>query len=480
MATDPNQNLSDFLGTPPRPWWRRWLKWLLIGIGVLLLALLAWNFLGSSNEVRYATDQVERGNLTVTVSATGKLAPTNQVTVGSQLSGQVIKVLVDVNDRVTAGQPLALIDPSQFDDQVKQAQATLAANTAAVGQAQATLQQSDATLARYREVSRLSGGKVPAKTEMDVAIGDRARALANLNAANANVVSARAQLSSAQTQRTRAIIRSPVTGVILARQIDPGQTVAASFNTPTLFVIAQDLSQMKLEVAIDEADVGQVREGQDATFTVDAFPGKTFPAKITRVEVGSNLSVQDASSSSSTTASTTANQVVSYAADLSVSNASEQLRPGMTATADIVTMARQNALLVPNAALRFTPSAPGSSQAGSGQGGIAGALVPRRPRRGGGGGGDTKSATMSKGAEQTVYILGADGKPQPVQVTTGNTDGTMTEVTGGQLKPGDKVITGQLATGSSGSGQRRQRRQGGTGGAQGGAGGTGGGGQRGG
>lgn len=475
MATDPHQNLDAFLGTPPRPWWRRWLKWGLIGLGALLVVLLLWHFLGGKEEVKYATDDVARGNLTVTVSATGKLAPTNQVTVGSQLSGQVIKVLADVNDRVTAGQPLALIDPSQFDDQVKQAEATLAANIAAVGQAKATLQQSNATLARYQEVSRLSGGKVPAKTEMDSAIGDRNRALANLNAANANVTSARAQLSSAQTQRTRAIIRSPVTGVILARQVDPGQTVAASFNTPTLFVIAQDLSQMKLEVAIDEADVGQVREGQLASFTVDAFPGKTFPAKITRVEVGSNLSVQDASSSSSTSTSTTANQVVSYAADLSVSNADEQLRPGMTATADIVTMARQNVLLVPNAALRFTPTAAGQG-AGSGgsNSGIAGALVPSRPRRGNSG--QQKTATGSdRGGQKTVYILGADGKPQAVDVTTGSTDGTVTEITGGNLKPGDKVITGQLANGASAT--RRsggQRRQGG------GQGGSGAGGQRGG
>ncbi len=475
MATDPNQNLDAFLGTPPRPWWRRWLKWGLIGLGALLVVLLLWHFLGGKEEVKYATDDVARGNLTVTVSATGKLAPTNQVTVGSQLSGQVIKVLADVNDRVTAGQPLALIDPSQFDDQVKQAEATLAANIAAVGQARATLQQNTATLARYQEVSRLSGGKVPAKTEMDSAIGDRNRALANLNAANANVTSARAQLSSAQTQRTRAIIRSPVTGVILARQVDPGQTVAASFNTPTLFVIAQDLSQMKLEVAIDEADVGQVREGQLASFTVDAFPGKTFPAKITRVEVGSNLSVQDASSSSSTSTSTTANQVVSYAADLSVSNADEQLRPGMTATADIVTMARQNVLLVPNAALRFTPTAAGQGASGSGSNsGIAGALVPGRPRRGNSG--QQKTATGGdRGGQKTVYILGADGKPQPVDVTTGSTDGTVTEITGGNLKPGDKVITGQLANGASAT--RRsggQRRQGG------GQGGSGAGGQRGG
>ena len=474
MATN-QAELDDFLGGRPPSKLKRYALWAGIAIGVVLVVLLLMRLFGAAATSGYATEQAQKGNLTVTVSATGKLAPINQVTVGSQLSGQVIKVLVDVNDRVTAGQPLALIDPSQFDDQVKQAQATLAANNAAVGQAQATLAQSKATLSRYQEVSRLSGGRVPAKTEMDQAIADRDRALANLSAANANVISARAALSSAQTQRVRAVIRSPVTGVVLARQIDPGQTVAASFNTPTLFVIAQDLRQMKLEVAIDEADVGSVKQGQRATFTVDAFPGKTFPATITRVDLGSNLSAQSATSSSSSSA-TTQSQVVSYAATLSVANADQQLRPGMTATAEIITKARPNVLLVPNAALRFRPGA-GGQAASSGQGGIAGALVPRG-RRGGAGGGAQKSATMSRGAQQTVYILGADGQPQPVQVTTGDTDGTVTEVTGGDLKPGMNVITGQLASESGasqrrqGSGQRRQGgRSGGQGGAQGGAGG---------
>ncbi|HEX7850026.1 MAG TPA: efflux RND transporter periplasmic adaptor subunit, partial [Sphingomonas sp.] len=357
MATN-QAELDQFLGGRPPSKFKRYGLWAGIAIGVVLVVLLLMRLFGGAEKSGYATEQAQKGNLTVTVSATGKLAPINQVTVGSQLSGQVIKVLADVNDHVTAGQPLALIDPSQFDDQVKQAQATLAANNAAVGQAQATLAQARATLARYQQVSKLSGGRVPAKTEMDQAIADRDRGLANLNAANANVVSAHAALSSAQTQRVRAVIRSPVTGVVLARQIDPGQTVAASFNTPTLFVIAQDLRQMKLEVAIDEADVGSVKQGQRATFTVDAFPGKTFPATITRVDVGSNLSVQDATSSSTTSsASATTAQVVSYAADLSVANPDEQLRPGMTATADIVTMEKKDVLLVPNAALRFKPQA---------------------------------------------------------------------------------------------------------------------------
>jgi HlyD family secretion protein len=473
MATDPNQNLDSFLGTPPRPWWRRWLKWGLIGLGALLVILLAWHFLGTSTETKYATEQVDRGNLTVTVSATGKLAPTNQVQVGSELSGLVEKVMVDVNDRVVKGQPLAVLDTSRLDDAITQSKATLNAAIATVAQNQATLAQAQANLARMEEVSRLSGGKVPAKVEMETARADVQRAIAGVRSAQANVVSQRAALSSNETQRYKAVIRAPVNGVVLVRQIDEGQTVAASFNTPTLFVIAEDLSAMELQVAIDEADVGSVKEGQLASFTVDAFPGKTFPATITRVDLGSNLTAST-SSSSSTTTSSTQSQVVSYAATLSVANSDLQLRPGMTATAEIVTKSKPNVLLVPNAALRFTPATPGATASASGSG-IAGALVPRRPSR------RDSAATKQAGGEhtgqQTVYVLGADGTPQPVKVTIGDTNGTVTEITGGDLKAGAKVITGQLSStgtqrrsgggsgsGSGGSGQR----QGGSGGQRGG------------
>jgi len=474
MATDPNQNLDEFLGTPARPWWRRWLKWIIVG-AVVLIAVFALSrfFFGGATATQYSTEEAARGNLTVTVSATGKLAPTNQVQVGSELSGLVETVTVDVNDRVVKGQPLAVLDTSRLDDSIAQSQAALNANVAQVAQAQATVSESRAQLARLEEVSRLSGGRVPAKVEMEQARAAAARAVAAQKVAEANVVSARAALSSNQTQRFKAVIRSPVNGVVLARQIDAGQTVAASFNTPTLFVIAEDLSAMQLQVAIDEADVGSVKQGQLASFTVDAFPGKTFPATITRVDLGSNLSAQ---TTTSTSTATTQSQVVSYAATLSVANADQQLRPGMTATAEIITRAKPDVLLVPNAALRFRPGA-GAQAAAGGQGGIAGALVPRGRR--GGAGATEKSATMSRGAQQTIYVLGADGQPQPVQVTTGDTDGTVTEITGGDLKPGMKVITGQLASGSTG--QRRQRsgqRQGGNGGGQGGA--QGGGGQRGG
>ncbi|SEM79924.1 HlyD family secretion protein [Sphingomonas gellani] len=459
-----NEQLDEFLGTRPVPAWRRYLKWVLVAIGVILLALLARSWFSGKGEAGYATAQVERGDLTVSVSATGKLAPTNQVTVGSQLSGLVTKVVVDVNDHVSAGQPLALIDPEQIEDQIRQISAQINANQAQVGQAQATVAESRAQLNRLEEVYRLSNGRVPSGTELQAGRADYQRALAGLKAAQATVVATRAQLAQSQTQRARAIIRSPVSGVVLARQVDPGQTVAASFNTPTLFVIAEDLSKMKLEVAIDEADVGQVKVGQKASFTVDAFPGRTFPAEITRVDLGSNLTVNSATSSSSATSATaTTGQVVSYAADLTVANPTLQLRPGMTATADIVTSDKRGVLLVPNAALRFRPTA-GGDQAG---GGIAGSLAPRfrrdRPER---------TATTVRGARQTVYVKGADGSPQAVQVTTGDTDGSSTEVIDGDLKPGQQVITGQLSGGSDaagGSGRRggggRQRR-GGQGGGQ--------------
>ncbi|OYY69551.1 efflux RND transporter periplasmic adaptor subunit [Sphingomonas sp. 28-63-12] len=437
MADANATDLNEFLGKREVPAWRRVGKWVLVAIGVILLILLALRLFAPAAKPTYATEAAQKGTLVVSVSATGKLAPTNQVDVGSEVSGLVAKVLVDVNDRVSKGQPIATIDPQRFQDSVNQSSAQLNSSIASVAQAQATLAQSSAQLARLQDVSRLSQGRVPAKTEMEQAIADRDRAIANVRAAEANVSAARATLSSNQYNLVRAVIRSPVNGVILARQVEPGQTVAASFNTPTLFVIAEDLTRMKLEVAIDEADVGEVMAGQQASFTVDAFPGATFPATITRVDLGSNLSAQSA-----TTTTTTTNQVVSYSATLAVANPDIKLRPGMTATADITTTRKDNVLLVPNAALRFRPT--DGAAAGQG-GGIASAFGPPRLRRGGG----ERTATIGRGSTQTVYVQQDDGSVKPISIVTGDTNGSMTEVTGGSLKPGMKVVTGQLAAGAS-------------------------------
>ena len=436
--------LDAFLGTPAPSRRNAILKWVAIAIGVVLLILLLMRLFGGGKaEVSYATVPVERGALTVTVSATGNLQPTNQISVGSEQSGLVTTVLVDNNDRVTKGQVLARLDLSLLRETAAQSQAAVAAARAAVGQAQATEQQTRAALNRLQQVYRLSGGKVPSGTELDTGRADYARAIANVRAAQAQVGQAEAQARRDATQLSKGSIFSPVNGVVLSRQIEPGQTVAASLNAPTLFVIAEDLSRMKLEAKVDEADVGEVKEGQRATFTVDAFPGRRFPAMITRVDVGSS-----ATATSSSTTTTATNTVVSYTAELSVANPDLTLRPGMTATADIITSEKRNALLVPNAALRFTP---GQSARRGGSSGVASMMMPR-PRRGGGGGaGGSRGTevTIGRGSKQTVYIVGADGQPTPVQVTVGDTNGTRTEVTG-NLKPGDKVIVGQKAAADAG------------------------------
>jgi HlyD family secretion protein len=428
-------DLDEFLGAKPPSQRARYLKWGAIAlVAVLLLWAASKYFGGSGDEGGFATRTIERGNLTVSVSATGNLQPTNQVEVGSELSGLITQVNVDNNDRVAKGQVLARLDTSRLEDTIRQSRAALASAQASVAQAQATAQQSRANLARLQEVYRLSGGKVPSATELDTGRADYARAIAGVRSAEASVAQARAQLSSDQTQFSKASIRSPVNGVVLSRQVEPGQTVAASLNAPVLFQIAEDLSRMWLEVKVDEADVGQVDDGQRASFQVDAFPGRTFPATVERVDVGANASSTTGTTSSSASA---ANTVVAYMARLTVSNPQELLRPGMTATADIVTSEKKNVLLVPNAALRFSPD----RQARSGQGGgVTAVLMP--PRRGNRNRAN-REVTIGRGSRQTVYVVGEDAKPKAIQVTVGETNGSQTEVLGKGLRPGMEVIVGR-------------------------------------
>lgn len=451
-VTADRSELDDFLGVKPPSRRGTILKWAAVAVGVVLLVLLLMRLFGSGAEAtRYATDTVDRGNLTVTISATGNLQPTNQVDVGSQISGLVTEVNVDNNDRVKIGQVLARIDTSTLRDAIDRSRAALNAAQAQLVEARATSQQNQANLRRLLEVFRLSGGKVPSATELDTGRAEAARAAAGVSSAEAAIAQARAQLASDQTQFNRALIKSPVNGVVLSRQIEPGQTVAASLNAPVLFQIAEDLSQMRLEVKVDEADVGQVAAGQRATFTVDAFPGRTFPARVERVDVGAN-SGANASSSAASSAST--GTVVAYTARLTVDNPDLILRPGMTATAEIVTTEKQNVLLVPNAALRFTP---GGEGAGAG-GGVTDVLVPRRPRRGNRA---ERTVTIGRGSRQTVYVLSDTGTPRPIQVVVGDTNGTVTEVSGGGLRPGMKVITGTLAATDGASSGQSGRRSGG-------------------
>jgi HlyD family secretion protein len=430
VATQPPETIDEFLGTETRPRWRRWAKYWIPALVVLALLVVV---LASRGEGKpsYIAEPVTRHALDITVTATGNLRPTNQVQVGSEVSGRIDRVLVDVNDQVARGQVLAQINTDVIEDQIKQAQANLNAARASVAQAGATLGVDSAQLARLQEVYRLSGGKVPSKTELEAAEANVKRDRAAVASAQANVASAQAALSSSMTNRDRAVIRSPVAGVVLARQVEPGQTVAASFNTPTLFVLAEDLSSMQLRVNVDEADVGQVHPGQRATFTVDAYPGRAFPATVERIDLAStNTAATAASGANQAQAGGQGNSVVNYEARLTVANPSGLLRPGMTATATIATEKTAVSLLVPNGALRFDPADAGKPQAGGGLDVQVGLQQ------------EAQKATIGVGSRQQVYVLKPDGTLEKIPVVVGRSDGRVTAVTSSKLKPGMKVVTG--------------------------------------
>lgn len=428
VAAEPD-TIDEFLGTKPRPRWRRWLKFWLPALVVLVLIGTIATCSQSGDEPNYITQPVIDRSLDLTVTATGNLRPTNQVQVGSEVSGRIDRIAVDVNDRVAQGQVLALINTDVIDDQITQARANLNATTAQVAQAQATLGVDTAQLRRLQEVFRISGGKVPSRVELEQAQAAVARDRAAMAAAQANVRAAEAQLSTQITNRSRAVIRSPVSGVVLARQVEPGQTVAASFSTPTLFIIAEDLAAMQLRVDIDEADVGQVRQGQQASFTVDAYPGRRFPAIVERVDQASTNTAATATQQTSAAASA-GNAVVNYEARLSVSNSQGLLRPGMTAAATIATRSTGRRMLVPNSALRFQPDAEEKE--------AASVLNPDIGLQQ-----NEQRATIGIGSRQRVHVLQADGTLEPVEVVTGQSDGRLTVVTSKELKAGMKVVTGK-------------------------------------
>lgn len=427
VPTAESGDLEEFLGEKPRPRWRRWMKFWLPALVLLLLALLVSRCVGGDEAPGYITEEVVVRSLDLTVTATGNLRPTNQVQVGSEVSGRIDRVLVDVNDRVVPGQVLAEINTDVIEDQITQAQANLNAARARVEEARATLDVDRAQLARFREVFRVSDGRVPSQVELEQAEAAVRRGNATVASAQAAVRSSEAQLSTSVTNRNRAVVRSPVAGIVLARQVEPGQTVAASFSTPTLFIIAEDLSAMQLQVAVDEADVGQVEEGQEASFTVDAYPGRRFPAVVERVDQASSNTASEASAQASQAAQ--ANSVVSYEARLSVANTQGLLRPGMTATATIATQSTGRRMLVPNSALRFRPDA--EEEEG---GGVLNPSIGLEQNE--------QRATIGVGSRQQVYVTQPDGTLEAIEVVTGQSDGRLTVVQSAELKAGMNVVTG--------------------------------------
>lgn len=325
----------------------------------------------------YRTAQVERGDIRVSISATGTLAAISTVDVGSQISGQVTDVLVDFNDRVRRDQIIARIDPSTFQAQIAQGAASVASARANLATAQATLRNAEAD---YHRKSQLAGQQLVARSDADLARAARDQARAQVNGAQAQI---NQQIASTQTARLnldRSVIRSPVDGVVLTRTIEPGQTVAASLQSPVLFQIAEDLAQMEIVLAIDEADIGQVKAGQAVSFGVDAFPERQFRGKVLQLRLSA----------------TNTNNVITYPVVVAVDNVDQSLLPGMTANAEIEVSRRDDVLRVSNAALRYKPA--------------EGSTVAAPARRGGTGG--TGGGGLSADLPRVAQALRLDAKQQ--------------------------------------------------------------------
>lgn len=371
---------------------RRPLVSAVLGIGIF--AALIWLlFLRGGGEPAYVTAPVERGTLKVVVTATGTVEPETTVAVGSEISGRIDAVLADYNDEVKKGQVLVEIDTTSLKNALAKSEATLDESKATLLQYQAT--QIEAA-ARWKRYKGMAAENAISQLELDKALADLKRAEANYVGGKARVKANEAQRAADETSLAKAVIRSPIDGVVIERNIEPGQTVASTFQTPTLFMLADNLSHMELQVNVDEADVGQVREGQSATFTVDAYPNRLFQARIEKLRY----------------ASTTLNNVVSYVAVLSVNNEDLALRPGMTATAEIVTAEEKDALLVPNGATRFTPPD---------------VPLPDVPQ--------SDDGTISK----FVWVL-KEGEPEARALKLGLTNGQQTEVADGDLAEDDQVL----------------------------------------
>jgi HlyD family secretion protein len=408
---------------------RHWLPWALLAVAAIAAAWWVIQSRGAVPSIEYRTEAIARGPLVITVTATGSLEPLTQVNVGTETSGIIESVAVDDNDAVTAGQVLATLNTDKLRAQRLQAQAAHQAAEARVSQARATLAEARLELARLEEMWTLSRGQLPARRDIDQARTTLQRAEADETSAVAGVAQAAASLSAIEIDLRKATIRSPITGIVLDRQVDPGQTVAASFQTPTLFTLAEDLVRMRLSVAVDEADIGSVAIGQHATFTVDAYPDRRFSSTVVEIR-----SLPE-----------TVSGVVTYEARLDVDNADLVLRPGMTATADITVTEIAGALLLPNAALRFQPPAT-EDAAPADDRGLIGSLMPRPPGRGGRAG--TAAGTGTTAGRGRIWTM-ENGALTQREIATGVTDGTWTEIRDDSITEGTRVVVDYMTRGAS-------------------------------
>jgi len=403
-----------------------------IAIVAVLLAVIGgvayWRFgAADTTSVRYQTRKAERGDLQVSVTATGTIKARDTVPVGAEITGRVLAVHVNFNDPVKEGQILAEIDTEQAKARVEESSAQLAAASASLLNAKASALEATQKLDRTKA---LFAQQLTSQQELETAEAAKKRADASVASASSQVTLAQASLKVAKTNMSKAVIKSPINGVVLDRTVEPGQTVTSGLQTPQLFVLAADLSLLQLNVQVDEADVGSVKEGQPATFTVDAFATQTFASKVLAVK----------------NTPTTGVSVVTYEAWLAVDNEKRLLRPGMTATSTITVDERKGSLLVPNAALRFSPRARPQTQGFS-----VNQLLPtnQRMRPGGGQGqrpGGGAGAGAGRGSRKPgVYIL-ENGELRRIEVETGATDGVRTEIKSGEINEGTEVVVSVMET----------------------------------
>jgi HlyD family secretion protein len=374
------------------------MKKIIIGAVVVIVLVIAGYLLlaKKGSGITYLTEPVSRGNIETTVSASGTLDAVTTVQVGTQVSGKIKDLYADFNSKVTKGEVIAEIDPSLFQAQVDQARANLANARATLVKNQAILVDAERTRDRYRQ---LLARHLVSQSDLDTAETNYETAKATVDASQTAIAQAQAALSLAETNLHYTKIVSPVDGVVISRNVDVGQTVAASFQTPTLFTIAADLTKMQIDTSVDEADIGSVRVGQDVDFTVDAYPEETFKGTVFQVR----------------NAAVTVQNVVTYDVVVKVANPELKLKPGMTADVSIITSRLKDVLRIPNAALRFVPAAKAPAS------------------------GLPMTALPPSAQGPSVWVL-ENGRPRRVAVTVGPGDSSYTELLSGDLHEGEGVI----------------------------------------
>jgi HlyD family secretion protein len=392
-------------------------KYLIILAVILLISGIAGFFyLKRSPEVSYKTVKIERGTIVSTVSATGNLSAVTTVQVGTQVSGTIQKLYVDYNSRVKKGQAIAEIDPSLFNASVEQSQGNFLSAEANLQKAKVTLADAERTVNRNKKL--LTDGII-SQSDYDLAETAWQSARTSVKAAEGSVAQNRGSLMQSKTNLRYSIIRSPVDGVIISRAIDVGQTVAASFQTPTLFTIAQDLTKMQIEVSVDEADISRIKLDQDASFTVDSYPEQSFKGKVVQIRSAPIIN----------------QNVVTYITVVNVDNTDLKLKPGMTANVSIEVARKDDVLKLPPSALRFKPKSKGDELKEKRK---AGAPSPGSDR----GAGIKPGGRKGPGGQQ-VYIL-KENKPVAVPVKTGIANNSSLELVESSLKEGDGVIVEQI------------------------------------